>query len=171
MRTLVAVIAWITVFIVTLLILDWLLPEAQKHRRQRSLSVLPIATMTPNDDAFIWVFVVFAVIVGYLTVTGLWALCASQWPKISRRIGRVLPMACDHLDEHGRSNTYRERRQLHGVDVLFLICYDCGTAKPMQDLTADEHRLHVASGAVRKPHAHPKEESTPKLRQVVGGRS
>ena len=56
---------------------------------------------------------------------------------------------CQHHD------TYRERRQLHGVDVLHLVCHDCGHAVPAIQRTADEHVAIVRAGAVRMAQAQP----------------
>ena len=46
-------------------------------------------------------------------------------------------------------HTYRERRKLHGVDVLHLVCEDCGHAAPAIERTAREHKRIVRAGAVR----------------------
>ena len=54
---------------------------------------------------------------------------------------------CPHQD------TYRERRQLHGVDVLHLVCHDCGHAVPALQRSAEEHQQIVEAGAVRMPTA------------------
>lgn len=51
--------------------------------------------------------------------------------------------------------TYRERRQLHGADVMHLVCHDCGHAVPAVQRTAEEHLQVLATGAVRVPHAQP----------------
>ena len=46
-------------------------------------------------------------------------------------------------------HTYRERRELHGAQVLHLVCEDCGHAAPALQRTADEHVQIVKSGAIR----------------------
>jgi hypothetical protein len=46
-------------------------------------------------------------------------------------------------------HTYRERRKLHGVDVLHLVCEDCGHAAPAIERTAREHKRIVKAGAVK----------------------
>lgn len=46
-------------------------------------------------------------------------------------------------------NLYRERRDLHGVDVLHLVCDSCGYAVPAVQRSADEHQRVVVEGAVR----------------------
>jgi|RhiMetStandDraft_4_1073278.scaffolds.fasta_scaffold274617_2 hypothetical protein len=46
-------------------------------------------------------------------------------------------------------HTYRERRTLHGAEVLHFVCEDCGHAVPAIDRTAEEHRHAVAEGAIR----------------------
>ena len=53
-------------------------------------------------------------------------------------------------------STYRERRLLHGAEVMHLVCHDCGQAKPAVDRTAEEHLLVLQMGAVRVPHAQPR---------------
>ncbi|HEX5070068.1 MAG TPA: hypothetical protein VFV78_07615 [Vicinamibacterales bacterium] len=60
-----------------------------------------------------------------------------------------LVTGCSHHD------MYRERRTLHGVDVLHLVCADCGHAVPAIQRTADEHAAIVKAGAVRMPQAQP----------------
>ena len=50
--------------------------------------------------------------------------------------------------------TYRERRLLHGVQVMHLVCEDCGHAVPAVDRTAGEHARMLRTGAVRMPRAH-----------------
>jgi len=50
--------------------------------------------------------------------------------------------------------TYRERRPLHGVQVMHLVCDDCGHAVPAVDRTAGEHARMLRTGAVRLPRAH-----------------
>jgi hypothetical protein len=44
---------------------------------------------------------------------------------------------------------YRERRPLHGLQVLHLVCEDCGHAVPALERTAREHRRVVKTGAVK----------------------
>jgi hypothetical protein len=46
-------------------------------------------------------------------------------------------------------NTYRERRSLHGVQILHWVCEDCGHAVPAVDRTAREHREVVRAGAIK----------------------
>lgn len=60
-----------------------------------------------------------------------------------------LVTGCAHHD------MYRERRQLHGVDVLHLVCHDCGHAVPAVQRTADEHNAIVRAGAVVALKARP----------------
>jgi hypothetical protein len=55
---------------------------------------------------------------------------------------------CRHRD------SYRERRPLHGVQVLHFVCADCGHAVPAVPRTAEEHRLVVSAGALRPMTAH-----------------
>lgn len=45
-------------------------------------------------------------------------------------------------------HTYRERRELHGTQVLHLVCEDCSYAAPAIDRTAEEHVQMVKAGAV-----------------------
>lgn len=47
-------------------------------------------------------------------------------------------------------HTYRERRTLHGSEVMHFVCEDCGYAVPAVSRTAEEHRHVIAEGAVRK---------------------
>ena len=56
---------------------------------------------------------------------------------------------CEH------PSTYRERRQLHGADVMHFVCHECGHAVPAVQRTAEEHHLVVVTGAVRVPRAQP----------------
>ena len=51
------------------------------------------------------------------------------------------------------TNTMRERRPLHGVDVLHLVCEDCGHAVPAIQRTASEHQQIVAAGAIKPARA------------------
>jgi hypothetical protein len=51
-------------------------------------------------------------------------------------------------------NTIRERRRLHGVDVLHFVCEDCGHAAPAIERTALEHQRVVEAGALVLPRAH-----------------
>lgn len=53
------------------------------------------------------------------------------------------------------ASTYRERRRLHGEDIMHLVCNDCEHAVPAVQRTAEEHRLVLAAGAVRVAHARP----------------
>ncbi len=46
-------------------------------------------------------------------------------------------------------NTIRERRPLHGVEVLHFVCDTCGHAVPAIERTAEEHRHIVEAGAIR----------------------
>ena len=55
----------------------------------------------------------------------------------------------------GHHDMYRERRTLHGVEVLHLVCADCGHAVPAIQRTADEHAAIVRAGAVRVLQARP----------------
>jgi hypothetical protein len=52
------------------------------------------------------------------------------------------------------SHTFRERRQLHGVDVLHLVCHECGHAVPAIQRTAEEHQQIVEAGAIKALRAH-----------------
>jgi hypothetical protein len=52
------------------------------------------------------------------------------------------------------SHTIRERRRLHGVDVLHFVCEDCGYAAPAIERTALEHQRIVEAGAVKLPRSH-----------------
>jgi hypothetical protein len=60
---------------------------------------------------------------------------------------RLIGLGCRHRA------LYRERRRLHGVNVLHLICDDCGYAKPAIDRTAREHRHAVKVGTPRVSRA------------------
>jgi hypothetical protein len=50
--------------------------------------------------------------------------------------------------------TYRERRELHGVQVLHLVCEDCGHAVPALQRTPEEHRQMVQTGAIKPATVH-----------------
>ena len=54
---------------------------------------------------------------------------------------------CTHRD------TYRERRQLDGLDVMHFVCHDCGHAVPAIQRTTAEHAAMLAAGAVQMPKA------------------
>lgn len=58
-----------------------------------------------------------------------------------------LVTGCAHAD------TYRERRPLHGVDVMHLVCLDCGHVVPAIQRSAEEHREAIVTGAIRFPKA------------------
>ena len=47
------------------------------------------------------------------------------------------------------SHSYRERRELYGVQILHLVCEDCGHAVPALDRTAEEHQHVVQAGALK----------------------
>ena len=51
-------------------------------------------------------------------------------------------------------NLYRERRRLHGAQVLHWVCEDCGHAVPAVPRTAREHRHAVRVGAIRPATVH-----------------
>jgi hypothetical protein len=53
------------------------------------------------------------------------------------------------------ASTYRERRTLHGLDVLHFVCEDCGHAVPALDRTKEEHEQAIRAGAVVPAHARP----------------
>ena len=53
------------------------------------------------------------------------------------------------------SHSYRERRELHGVQILHLVCEDCGHAVPALDRTAEEHQHVVQAGALKPYHDAP----------------
>jgi hypothetical protein len=55
----------------------------------------------------------------------------------------------------GHYSTYRERRSLHGAEVMHLVCHDCGHAVPAVQRTAEEHLHVLETGAVRVPRAQP----------------
>jgi hypothetical protein len=50
--------------------------------------------------------------------------------------------------------TYRERRSLHGVQVMHLVCERCGQATPVMQRTAGEHRRIVKAGTPTGPKIH-----------------
>ena len=58
-----------------------------------------------------------------------------------------LVAGCTHQD------TYRERRPLEGLDVMHLVCLDCGHAVPTIQRTVEEHAEMLSAGAVRMPQA------------------
>jgi hypothetical protein len=60
--------------------------------------------------------------------------------KLFQTILRWLPSTCSH------AHTYRERRKLHGVQVMHLVCERCGHATPVVERTAREHRRAVQAG-------------------------
>ena len=60
-----------------------------------------------------------------------------------------LTIGCSHPD------MYRERRTLHEVPVLHLVCPDCDYAVPAVQRSPDEHAAIVRAGAVQVMHAQP----------------
>ena len=70
---------------------------------------------------------------------------------------RFVTGGCRHLD------TYRERRPLHGVAVMHLVCVQCGHAVPALQRTAREHRRTVKAGEVRLPRARRKDTAVVEL--------
>lgn len=64
-----------------------------------------------------------------------------------RSLFRWFGFRCSH------AATYRERRKLHGLQVIHFVCEDCGHAEPAVGRTAREHRKAVKVGAVATPKA------------------
>ena len=60
---------------------------------------------------------------------------------------RRLGLGCSH------QATYRERRPLHGLQIIHFVCEDCGHAEPAIDRTAREHRKAIRAGAIVTPKA------------------
>ena len=60
--------------------------------------------------------------------------------KLFSTILQWLPSTCSHR------HTYRERRKLHGVQVMHFVCERCGYATPAVERTAREHRRAVKLG-------------------------
>ncbi len=46
-------------------------------------------------------------------------------------------------------HTFRERRALHGIQVLHWVCEECGHAVPAMDRTEQEHLRVVNDGAIK----------------------
>jgi hypothetical protein len=63
--------------------------------------------------------------------------------KLLIRLLHVCFGGCRH------QHTYRERRELYGVQILHLVCEDCGHAVPALGRTAEEHQQVVKAGAVK----------------------
>jgi hypothetical protein len=59
---------------------------------------------------------------------------------IFESLRRFLPSTCSH------THTYRERRKLHGVQVMHFVCERCGHATPAVERSAREHRRVVKVG-------------------------
>jgi hypothetical protein len=59
------------------------------------------------------------------------------------RVFNALIGGCRHR------HTYRERRPLHGTEIMHLVCEDCGYAVPAVQRTAEEHRHVVEEGAIK----------------------
>ena len=74
--------------------------------------------------------------------------------EMMSRLLRIFLGGCRHR------SFYRERRPLHGTQVLHLVCEDCGHAVPAVQRTAREHRRVVRAGAVKV--------STARRRQPAG---
>jgi hypothetical protein len=53
-------------------------------------------------------------------------------------------------------STYRERRLLHGAQVMHFVCNDCGHTVPAVDRTEQEHLMVLQAGAIRVPLARPR---------------
>jgi hypothetical protein len=72
--------------------------------------------------------------------------------KLFDTIFKWLPSTCSH------SHTYRERRPLHGVQVMHFVCERCGYATPAVERSAREHRRvvkigdHVTTRVLRPQH-------------------
>jgi hypothetical protein len=49
------------------------------------------------------------------------------------------------------AHVYRERRELHGVQVMHFVCDSCGRAEPVVSREPEEHRFIVEAGAVKPP--------------------
>ena len=76
---------------------------------------------------------------------------------------RMLTFIARTLTGCSHDATYRERRTLHGAQVMHLVCEDCGHAVPAVERTAGEHARMIRTGAVRMPRAH-----RPSTAAVVG---
>ena len=72
---------------------------------------------------------------------------------------RILTYLARTLTGCSHEATYRERRLLHGAQVMHLVCEDCGHAVPAIDRPAGEHHRMLRTGAVRMPRAHRKTTS------------
>jgi len=57
---------------------------------------------------------------------------------------RICLLGCRH------QHTYRERRALHGVQVMHLVCERCGYAIPALQRTEEEHRRMVEMAAAHE---------------------
>lgn len=66
--------------------------------------------------------------------------------NVIRTLQRLIA-GCSHAD------TYRERRPLDGLDVMHLVCHDCGHAVPAIQRTTAEHAEMIAAGTVQMPKA------------------
>jgi hypothetical protein len=78
------------------------------------------------------------------------AITGMSMHMITRLLQLVL--GCRH------SSFYRERRNLHGAQVLHLVCEDCGYAVPALQRTAREHRRVVRTGAIRQAAARRRQQ-------------
>ena len=65
-------------------------------------------------------------------------------------ISRLLQLTLGCRHQH----TIRERRKLHGVDVLHLVCESCGYAVPALQRSAQEHQQVVQAGAIKPMRTH-----------------
>ena len=63
--------------------------------------------------------------------------------KLLIRLLHVCLGGCRH------QHSYRERRELYGVQILHFVCEDCGHAVPALARTAEEHQQIVKAGALR----------------------
>jgi hypothetical protein len=63
--------------------------------------------------------------------------------KLLIRLLHVCIGGCRH------QHTYRERRELYGVQILHFVCEDCGHAAPALARTAEEHQQIVQAGALK----------------------
>ena len=66
----------------------------------------------------------------------------------------ILRMLQNCLIGCSHPHTIRERRKMYGVDVLHLVCEDCGHAVPAIQRTPGEHVRMARVGAVRRPRSH-----------------
>lgn len=125
----VMVVAFVFVFAIAALVLDWFLPEAEQGHRPRALSIAPMFALATPGDVFEWLWVIWAIVMGLLAVWAIWSYVGPtivRWfPRMARACSRVLPLATDPATDMERprwtDDASPRRRVIEGPTRLDLI--------------------------------------------------